>query len=59
MEYPNVSILMPSYNRRKFLPLIAHNLMNMDYDKKRPCDEFKHKFICDYLIDNSIDREQL
>jgi glycosyltransferase involved in cell wall biosynthesis len=35
MEYPNVSILMPSYNRRKFLPLIAHNLMNMDYDKSK------------------------
>jgi len=35
MEYPNVSILMPSYNRRKFLPLITHNLMNMDYDKSK------------------------
>ena len=29
--YPNVSILMPTYNRRKFLPLIMYNLKNMDY----------------------------
>jgi len=35
MEYPNVSILMPSYNRRKFLPLIISNLTNMDYDKNK------------------------
>jgi glycosyltransferase involved in cell wall biosynthesis len=35
MEYPNVSILMPSYNRRKFLPLITNNLINMDYDKSK------------------------
>ena len=35
MEYPNVSILMPSYNRRKFLPLITNNLINMDYDKNK------------------------
>ena len=35
MDYPNVSILMPSYNRRKFLPLITYNLSNMDYDKSK------------------------
>ena len=35
MNYPNVSILMPSYNRRKFLPLITYNLSNMDYDKSK------------------------
>ena len=35
MDYPNVSILTPSYNRRKFLPLITHNLLNMDYDKNK------------------------
>ena len=35
MEYSNVSILMPSYNRRKFLPLITNNLLNMDYDKNK------------------------
>ena len=33
--YPNVSILMPTYNRRKFLPLIMYNLKNMDYDKSK------------------------
>jgi len=33
--YPNVSILMPTYNRRKFLPLIIYNLKNMDYDKSK------------------------
>ena len=33
--YPNVSILMPTYNRRKFLPLIMYNLNNMDYDKSK------------------------
>jgi len=33
--YPNVSILTPTYNRRKFLPLIINNLKNMDYDKSK------------------------
>ena len=33
MEYPNVSILTPSYNRSQFIPLIMYNLYNMDYDK--------------------------
>lgn len=33
--YPNVSILMPSYNRRNFLSLIIYNLKNMDYDKSK------------------------
>ena len=28
---PNVSILMPTYNRRDFLPLILINVVNMDY----------------------------
>ena len=35
MEYPNVSILMPTYNRPKFLPLITFNLSNMNYDKSK------------------------
>jgi len=35
MEYPNVSILMPSYNRPQFLPLITYNLLNMKYDKSK------------------------
>ena len=33
--YPNVSILMPTYNRRKFLPLIMYNLKHMEYDKSK------------------------
>ena len=35
MEYPKVSILTPSYNRRRFLQLITHNLLNIDYDKSK------------------------
>ena len=35
MEYPNVSILTPSYNRRRFAQLIIYNLLNMDYDKNK------------------------
>ena len=35
MEYPNVSILTPSYNRSKFVPLITHNLLSMNYDKSK------------------------
>jgi len=33
--YPNVSILTPTYNRQKFLPLIIYNFKNMDYDKSK------------------------
>jgi cellulose synthase/poly-beta-1,6-N-acetylglucosamine synthase-like glycosyltransferase len=32
---PNVSILMPTYNRRDFLPLILINIVNMDYPKNK------------------------
>jgi len=35
MDYPNVSILTPSYNRDNFLKLIQYNLTNMDYDKSK------------------------
>jgi glycosyltransferase involved in cell wall biosynthesis len=35
MEYPSVSILTPSYNRRRFAQLIIYNLLNMDYDKNK------------------------
>jgi len=34
-SYPNVSILTPTYNRCKFLPLIIYNLKNLDYDKSK------------------------
>ena len=34
-ELPNVSILMPTWNRRSFLPLILINLYNMDYPKDK------------------------
>jgi glycosyltransferase involved in cell wall biosynthesis len=35
INYPNVSILMPTYNRNKFLKLVLLNIYNMDYDKKK------------------------
>ena len=34
-EYPNVSILTPTYNRRKFIPLMIHNLNGFDYNKSQ------------------------
>ena len=34
-NYPNVSILMPTYNRNKFIKLVLINLFNMDYDKHK------------------------
>ena len=35
MEYPKVSVLVPTYNRPEFLPLIIFNVNNYDYDKKK------------------------
>jgi len=32
---PNVSILTPTYNRRKFLPLILHNLLHFNYPREK------------------------
>jgi glycosyltransferase involved in cell wall biosynthesis len=34
-EYPNISILMPTYNRNRFLKLVLINIYNMDYDKNK------------------------
>jgi cellulose synthase/poly-beta-1,6-N-acetylglucosamine synthase-like glycosyltransferase len=34
-EYPNLSVLIPTYNRRKFLPLMGVNLSLMDYPKDK------------------------
>ena len=34
-ELPNMSVLIPTYNRRKFLPLMAVNLSLMDYPKDK------------------------
>ena len=34
-EFPNVSILMPTYDRRNFLPLIMTNLYSIDYPKDK------------------------
>lgn len=34
MQYPQISILCPTWNRNKWLPLIIHNIQNLDYDKK-------------------------
>jgi glycosyltransferase involved in cell wall biosynthesis len=33
MDYPNVSILVPTYNRNKFLNIFLENIINLDYDK--------------------------
>jgi glycosyltransferase involved in cell wall biosynthesis len=35
MDLPNISILMPTYNRRKFLPFIIRNLKIQDYPHKK------------------------
>ena len=35
MDYPNVSILTPTWNRRKFLPLMIYNIQNFEYDKNK------------------------
>jgi len=35
MELPNVSILTPTWNRKKFLPLMIYNIQNFEYDKKK------------------------
>lgn len=34
-DYPNISILMPTYNRNRFLKLVLINIYNMDYDKSK------------------------
>ena len=34
-ELPNVSILMPCWRRRKFIPLIIANINNLDYPKDK------------------------
>tara|TARA_R110000822_G_scaffold293714_1_gene415744 strand:- start:1102 stop:1941 length:840 start_codon:yes stop_codon:yes gene_type:complete len=34
-ELPNLSVLIPTYNRRKFLPLMAVNLSLMDYPRDK------------------------
>jgi len=33
--YPQVSILTPTYNRKKFLPLMLNNIENFDYPKEK------------------------
>ena len=30
-EFPKISILTPTYNRKKFLPLYLHNLKKLNY----------------------------
>ena len=35
MDLPNISILMPTYQRRKFLPFIIRNLKIQDYPHKK------------------------
>lgn len=33
MNNPKISILIPTYNRHKFIKLVEYNLQNIDYDK--------------------------
>lgn len=35
MNWPKLSILTPTYNRRKFLPVMIHNVSNFDYPKEK------------------------
>jgi len=35
MSLPNISILVPTYNRSKFLPLLIHNLKSQTYPHKK------------------------
>ena len=35
MEFPNVSILTPTWNRRNFLPLMIYNIQNLEYNKNK------------------------
>ena len=34
-EYPQISVLTPTYNRSKFLPLYIHNLLSQSYPHKK------------------------
>ena len=34
-NYPNVSILTPTYNRSAFMPLILNNLKRINYDQSK------------------------
>jgi len=51
MEYPHVSILVPTYNRKQFLPIFLKNITSMDYEKEKleVCilDDGQEKFIED------------
>lgn len=35
MNEPQISILTPTWNRNKWIPLMIHNLTNLDYDKNK------------------------
>jgi len=35
MQYPQISILCPTYNRNEWLPLIIYNINSLDYDKSK------------------------
>ena len=52
-DLPNISILTPTYNRRKFLPLYLHNLKNLNYphNKIEVCiDDDGHEPFIDYEV---------
>jgi glycosyltransferase involved in cell wall biosynthesis len=58
-DCPHISVLIPTYNRRKFLPLVMSNLMNMDYPKHKMevciIDDGKEPlFVDDFSKENCI-----
>ena len=48
-EYPNISIITPTYNRNRFITLMISNLMRLDYDKSK----------LEWVIDDDGDKELL
>lgn len=54
-ELPSVSIIMPCYQRRRFIPLIIANVMNQDYPK----DKLELCILQDGDQDLFIDEERL
>ena len=48
-EYPTISIITPTFNRNRFIPLMISNLMRLDYDKSK----------LEWVIDDDGDTEFL
>ena len=59
MTIPSVSILVPTYNRTRFLDIFLTNIVNFDYDKNKLelciLDDGEEPFIPCNLLQNIID----